>query len=181
MCGDTDPAFVSLANDVGFRGLTLGVQRVELLLQSFFRGLARVDGAAHGLGRRRSGCLGLVHRAPPDLATRKNKKPLQWEPVMTLATADNDLYTSPSKAKPLRSTWTWRVSPLYTRVRIVPGAGRRGSGIMGSGPAGASIRIVVVLGGWGTVTRKSASLANSAARWRARSGRSRSGKARTTR
>src|SRR5580698_4730986 len=71
---DQLPAFMSLALDVGFRGLPLIVERVELLLQAMLSRDAGVDGAAqrrfaslrsHGdaacrLGRR-------VKAAPPSL------------------------------------------------------------------------------------------------------------------
>jgi len=55
------PALALLAGHIGFAGLALGVQTVELLLQAFFGGLAGVDGAAH---QRRPTLLGdLVHAA----------------------------------------------------------------------------------------------------------------------
>ena len=43
---DEDPAFMLLALDVGQPRLALRVEGVELHLQSLFRGLARVGGAA---------------------------------------------------------------------------------------------------------------------------------------
>jgi len=47
LVGKAPPALVSLAGDEGLAGLALRVQRVELLFQSLFRALARVDAAAH--------------------------------------------------------------------------------------------------------------------------------------
>ena len=44
--GDQAPALVALAADISFTGLALGMQRVELLLQSFLGGFAGVDRAA---------------------------------------------------------------------------------------------------------------------------------------
>jgi hypothetical protein len=44
--GNQDPAFPSLAGDIGLAGLSLGVQRVELHLQAFLAGLAGVNRAA---------------------------------------------------------------------------------------------------------------------------------------
>ena len=49
MVGDHLPAFVLLAGDEGLRCFPLGIERVELLLESLLRGLARVNRAADGL------------------------------------------------------------------------------------------------------------------------------------
>src|SRR5262249_27937578 len=91
--------------------------------------------------------------------------PLQWLPVTALATADSDLYTWPWYSKPCVSTWTCTTSPLYVRVKTVPGGGSRVSAAMGvdwievrSG-AGSGER-----GVRGAVVRRAASLAISAAR-----------------
>ena len=40
------PAFMSLADDIGFAGFPLGIERIEGLLQTFFRRFASIDGAA---------------------------------------------------------------------------------------------------------------------------------------
>jgi hypothetical protein len=45
-CLDESPAFALLALDECFAGLALGMQRIEVLLQTFFRRLPRVDRAA---------------------------------------------------------------------------------------------------------------------------------------
>jgi hypothetical protein len=45
--GQTVPAFGPLAGHEGLAGLTLSIQGVKFLLQTFFRRFARVDGAAH--------------------------------------------------------------------------------------------------------------------------------------
>jgi hypothetical protein len=37
------PTFAFLADDKGFASLALRLQRIELLLQALFRGLARID------------------------------------------------------------------------------------------------------------------------------------------
>jgi hypothetical protein len=65
----TGPALMALASDESLAGLALGMQRVELLLQSLFGGFAGIDGAAQGpagSGRR------LTHqrllRPPPAVA-----------------------------------------------------------------------------------------------------------------
>src|SRR4051812_45760332 len=80
--GQAGPALLLLALDVGQARLTLGVQAVELLLQSLLGGLARVDGTAderEGPGR----CRRSVHAFAPWLRQPlKKRKPLQCEPVM---------------------------------------------------------------------------------------------------
>jgi hypothetical protein len=43
---------MGLALDERFRGLALGIQRVELLVKSFLGAFARVDGATQWRGRR---------------------------------------------------------------------------------------------------------------------------------
>ena len=44
--GQAGPALVFLAEDIGFTRLALGIEGVEVLLQPFFMGLARIDRAA---------------------------------------------------------------------------------------------------------------------------------------
>jgi hypothetical protein len=87
--GQASPAFVGLAANKGFGGLALGIQRVELLLQSFLRRLARIDGATHQRQRRGGLLAAGIHAVSFVLlrVLRKNKKPLVWLPVMALATA----------------------------------------------------------------------------------------------
>lgn len=69
--GKRDPAFLRLAGDVAFRGIPLRIERVELLLQSFFVRLASVDGAADGF---HFAFGGVTHSG--FLPNRKNTKPL---------------------------------------------------------------------------------------------------------
>ena len=64
--GHQHPAFGLLAGDIGLAGLALGVERVELLLQALFGGLAGVDRAAELADD------GLLHdSAPPVLKAEK--------------------------------------------------------------------------------------------------------------
>src|ERR1019366_3554160 len=134
-------------------------------------GLARVNRAAD-LWLRHGGAVVAVVHLPSSFPSWKKWKPLQCCPVIALATALSDLYRSPWNSKPFSKTLTVSVSPLYTRVRIVPGGGRRLS------PLERRIAVVVRSAGAGAAisfggdSRTSASLANSAARWRARSERS---------
>src|SRR5262245_18557975 len=79
------PASVALAGHIGLGGFALGIQGVELLFQAFLGGLAGIDGTAYRGGDRTVGSLG--HGLPPGWPKRKKRKPLQWEPVMALATA----------------------------------------------------------------------------------------------
>src|SRR2546427_808156 len=53
--GQAGPAGMGLAVDIGFRRFALGVQRVEVLVETFFGALAGVDGTAHWRGRVRFG------------------------------------------------------------------------------------------------------------------------------
>ena len=82
------PPLGRLAFDIGFAGLTLGIQRIEFLFQALFGALPRVNGTADrallGVGLRF-----LVHGAS-SLLRRKKRKPLQCWPVMALATADSE-------------------------------------------------------------------------------------------
>src|SRR5947209_7691038 len=102
--GETDPAFVLLGQDVGLRGLTLGVEGVELMLQAFLGGLAGIHRTAH-----QGQSLGWeFHAFAPVLReSLKNKNPLQCEPVTALATAESEAKTWPSNSKPSARTCTW--------------------------------------------------------------------------
>src|SRR5438270_13761450 len=62
--GQAGPALLLLALDVRLTRLALGIEAVELLLQSFLRRLARVDGAADQ-GQRPRGCARSVHGFAP--------------------------------------------------------------------------------------------------------------------
>src|SRR5262249_47396554 len=98
MLWQTNPTCLLLALDISFARLPLRVEGVELLLQPFFGGLAGVDSTTDvALDR----CLRrLGHGASPLPRMRKNRKPLVWEPVMALATAESDRYTAPSNSNP---------------------------------------------------------------------------------
>ena len=83
------PALMSLALDVGFRGLALVVERVEFLLEPLLGRLAGVDGTAQRLG----GCEALHDSPPPvdrpSLSRRPKKRgPFQRVPVIARATSD---------------------------------------------------------------------------------------------
>src|SRR5262249_24278976 len=105
------PAGMGLAVDVRFGSLELGVQRVEILVESFFGAFAGVDGAAPR-GRHRLGFTGLGHDLGPFSVRPKKKCPEQCEPVTALATALSERYVRPSKAKPCSRTSTWSARPL---------------------------------------------------------------------
>src|SRR5262249_36139951 len=100
------PTGMGLAEDIRFRGLALGIQRIEVLVESFFGALARVDGTAHR--RRREGfrLAGSSHGLAPFSVRPKKKCPEQCEPVTALATALSERYTWPSNAKPCSRTST---------------------------------------------------------------------------
>ena len=87
--GDEQPALGLLACDVGLAGFALGIEGVELLLQSLFAGLARVDRAAELPDDR------LLHSDPRRFFKPKNRSPFQRVPVMARAIADSDLYGRP--------------------------------------------------------------------------------------
>ncbi len=85
LIADQHPALGVLAGDVRLASLPLGVEAVELLLQPFLGGLARVDRAALFSHDR----LGHV-RALRDFKP-KNTQPFQRVPVIARAMADSDL------------------------------------------------------------------------------------------
>src|SRR5262245_29076759 len=92
--GDELPAVVLVTLDDRVAALALSVEAVELLLQPLLGALARIDRAAHQ-GQRAGGFAlnGLLSHAAPPFAwspSRKNRKPLQCEPVTTFATADSE-------------------------------------------------------------------------------------------
>src|SRR6516162_6850402 len=103
---------MGLALDVRFRGLALGIQRVEILVQSFLGAFARVDRATQWRGRRRFRHARVSHGFSPFSVRPKKKYPEQCEPVTALATALSERYVWPSKAKPCSRTSTWSVRPL---------------------------------------------------------------------
>ena len=99
------PALGLLARDIGLAGLALGVERVELLLQAFLAGLARVDRAAELADDR------LLHRRPRRLLRPKNVSPFQRVPVIARAIADSDLYGRPWYSKSSSRTVTQCSTP----------------------------------------------------------------------
>ena len=90
---------------------------------------------------------------------------------MARAVALSDLKRFPSYSNPFASTVTSMCSPLYTRVRIEPGCGRRGSVTSGivSSTMSSVLGIPFALFVLGAVVRMSASRASSSARCRASS------------
>jgi hypothetical protein len=60
------PSLMALAQDVGLTGFSLGVEGIEGLLESFFRGFAGIDCAANpsGHGFRTPKNRGPDHRVP---------------------------------------------------------------------------------------------------------------------
>src|SRR4029079_5761865 len=101
---------MGLALDVGFTRLPLGVERVERLFQSFFRGLPRVDRAPLDGGHVRA-----FPRRP------KKRGPDQRVPVILVAISESDVQVRPFQLKPASSTTTLRVRAAHSRVRTVPG------------------------------------------------------------
>src|SRR5579875_1813842 len=72
--GQARPALAGLALDERLAGLALGVERVELLLQALFGGLAGVDGAADDRQRRwRPVPVIPLHASPPFSPRRKKR------------------------------------------------------------------------------------------------------------
>ena len=65
--GQRDPPLVLLAGDIGGAGLPLGLQRVEGLLEAFFRGFTGIDGAAYRGGSLRSWWFPAFTHGPPPL------------------------------------------------------------------------------------------------------------------
>lgn len=84
----------------------LCVEGIEFLFQAFFRGLAGIDRAPD------RGPGALVRAAHCAASSLKKRKPLQWEPVILLATPVNDLNRSPAYSKPSGWTCTSWARPL---------------------------------------------------------------------
>src|SRR5262249_31722986 len=106
------PTGMGLAVDVCFGGFPLGIERVEILVQTFLGAFARIDGATQRRGRRRFRLACVGHDFAPFSVRPKKKCPEQCEPVTALATALSERYVSPSNAKPCSRTSTWSVRPL---------------------------------------------------------------------
>jgi hypothetical protein len=70
LIADQHPTLGALAGDIRLAGLSLGVERVELLLQPFLGRLARVDGAALAA----DGICALLHQSFPRFRSRNPKK-----------------------------------------------------------------------------------------------------------
>jgi hypothetical protein len=77
------PAFMLLAQDIRLTGFALRVQRVEGLIETFFRRLPRIDGAAN------AGWRG--HLLLPLGLVPKKAGPDQRVPVIRFAMADKPL------------------------------------------------------------------------------------------
>jgi hypothetical protein len=80
---DQGPAFRRLAAHIGFGGVMLGIERVEILLQPMLGGDPGIDGAANPLG-------GPMAHDCPSVGPRRPKKrgPDHRVPVMAKATAE---------------------------------------------------------------------------------------------
>ena len=74
------PAFMFLTGDIGFTGLTLRIERVEILFQTLFGALACIDCTTDA-----------AHHCTP-----KKRGPDHRAPVMCLAMADKDRQVLPS-------------------------------------------------------------------------------------
>ena len=85
----THPAGTLLTGNVGFGRFPLGVERIELLVQTFAGTLAGVDRAPHG--RRRCSLRLFSHAMAPSLFRPKKWYPFQCLPVIRLVTAVKDL------------------------------------------------------------------------------------------
>src|SRR5207248_1278220 len=99
MLGQADPARLLLALDESLGRFALGVEGIEFLLETILDRFPSVDSAANNALRRRFRRLG--HGESPLSRSRKKRKPLVWEPVMALATAEREWYITPSNSKPL--------------------------------------------------------------------------------
>ncbi len=128
-----------------------------LAVRSFFSRLSCVDREADCFGA----WCGFVTRA--FLPSRKNRNPLQCQPLTSLAIAVSDLYRRPSYSKPSCRTITRIIFPLCCRSTMLPGGGNRGSqstNAVGSGTTSFTPSLLCLRG---AVTRVSASTANSSA------------------
>src|SRR5262249_53494635 len=109
-----DPPLGLLARDIGLAGLALGVEGVELLLQTLIAGLAGVDRALPLVDNR------LSHSCPRWLRSPKKIQPFQRVPVISRAMADSDLKGRPWYSKPSSRTVTECSAPCHSRRSRVP-------------------------------------------------------------
>src|SRR5208283_3030187 len=116
------PALVRLTLDKSLGGLSLRVERIEVLFETRVGGDASVDGAANGRGhglpptredsreaRRAPAVRSLAFRATTCVAPRsraKKRRPFHRTPVMARATAERLPYIRPSHSKPSAMTVT---------------------------------------------------------------------------
>src|SRR5690606_29747770 len=102
------PTGVLLALNVRFTGLPLGMERVEVLLQTLLGGLARVDRAADALCACAAAVLpGSAHTSVDTRFGRvspKNRGPDQRAPVISRAITDSDRQRWPRHSKPFSTT-----------------------------------------------------------------------------
>src|SRR5215831_15680587 len=102
---------MGLTADIGVRGVMLGIERVEVLLEAMVGRHPRVDGAADRLGRQ------LLHggASDADLSLRpKNRGPDQRVPVMAKATWDRLGWVLPFQENPSASTMTRCMWPSHS-------------------------------------------------------------------
>src|SRR4051794_26585075 len=81
--GQREPTTLPLAENISFGRLTLGLQRIEFLFQSFFGGFARVDGAAK--------CVRLLTHES-SFVSPKNVNPFHRVPVTFIAIELSESY-----------------------------------------------------------------------------------------
>src|SRR5690606_33036306 len=111
-----DPALALLAGDVRQPGLAVGMEAVELPLQSLLGRFPGVDCAPELPGGSRA-------HGPPWRFTPKKVSPFHRVPVIARATALRLLYRRPCHSKPSASTVTLCLTPRHSRMSCVPTTG----------------------------------------------------------
>src|SRR5947208_12906660 len=109
---------MGLAANIGLRGIVLGIERVQVLLQPLVGRDAGIGSPAKTLGRPD------IHGADPFDRLSPNPKnlgPLQRVPVIANATFVRLRWVLPSKAKPSVKTATRCICPFHSRPSMVPG------------------------------------------------------------
>src|SRR5690348_13112806 len=108
MLGEGLPALVSLAFDIGFASLALGIEAIERLVEPLVRAFSSVDSASDGLA------------AHDSSLSPKKRGPFHRLPAIAVAAAERLGNSRSSQRKPRSSTITSIFRPCHCRLKRAP-------------------------------------------------------------